>query len=94
MGKYIYTTQNSYAFFILNGIKTEINFIDDIMNNEGNFKSGEEIFMQLEGGRRWKDILSTGNKTMKVKKEVRPYTAVNNRQVFILPKKQKSCINF
>ena len=39
--------------------------------------------------RRWKDILSTGNKTMKVKKEIRPYTVVNNTQVFILPKKAK-----
>ena len=76
------------------------------MNNEGNLKSGEEIFRQLEGANRanwlieyktllnaiprtWKDILTTGSKTMKVKKEIRPYTVVNNRQVFMLPKKAK-----
>ena len=30
----------------------EINVIDDMLSNEGNFKSGEEIFMQLEGANR------------------------------------------
>ena len=84
--------------------ESNINFIDDIINNGGLFKSGEEIYRKLNNKtnwlieyktilksipKAWKEKLQTCNANDKVKKEFKPYINLSNRPIYDLPFKAR-----
>lgn len=92
------------TLFFANWKKSNINFIDDLLTKDGNFKSGEEICSKLQQTsnwlieyktilksipRIWKEKLKTPNIFTKVKKDLKPFLNYNNKLVFDLPVKAK-----
>ena len=84
--------------------KSNINFIDDLVDNKGNFLKGEEILRKLKYTANWigeyskiisciptswKDKLKTGIQNIKVKKSFRPFLDTGRKQIFDLPNKAK-----
>lgn len=83
---------------------SNINFIDDIITNNGGFRTGEEIFAKLKQKtnwlieyklliktipKLWKEKLIGCNMSIKVKKVLKPFLLVKNKQIYNLPVKAK-----
>ena len=84
--------------------ESNFNFVEDLLNAEGKFKSGEEVFHKLNKTQNWlteymtiqkaipktwKDCLKTCNMQTKVKQNIKPFININNKILYDLPK--KSC---
>ena len=84
--------------------KSNINFIEDILSKNGNFKSAEEIFNILKNKRNWlieyhiiiksipklwKDKLKEADMATKVKTELTPYLIDNGKRIFKIPIRSK-----
>ena len=82
--------------------ESNINFIEDLLNAEGNFKSGDEVFHKLNQTnnwlteyltiqkaipKTWKDLIKECNMQIKVKKNIKPFININNKIVYDFPNK-------
>ena len=91
--KFIQTSGKT--LFYTNWEKSGINFIDDLLDENGKFKSGDQIFQSL-GGRTnwiieyktilkaipklWKEKLKNCNMSTKVKKEIKPFMEIDKKK--------------
>ena len=95
---------NGKTLFHQNWHASGINFIDDLLNEDGRIKSGEEIVQQLRTNRnwiteysmllkaiprRWKDKINDSNTNIKVGKTFKPFETINNKVEYNLPSKRK-----
>lgn len=90
--------------FFPNWKECKFNFVDDLLNDDGHFKSSEEIFQKLKNKTNWlieyktilksipkiwKDKLKDCNMNIRIKKAFKPFLAVENKQVYKLRMKSK-----
>ena len=87
---------------------SNINFVDDLLDANGNFISGEELFLKLKNKKNWiieykmlqkaipkvwKEKLVSSNMPTHVKKQFRPFLLIDNKVEYNLPKKARDYYN-
>ena len=92
------------TFYYKHWKESNINYIDDILKEDGNFKTDVEIFQKLKRTnnwlteymsiqkaipKTWKEKLKLDNINIKVKKEIRPFLNINNKISYDIPNKSK-----
>ena len=92
------------TLFFPNWHECNLNFVDDLLNEKGHFKSGEEIFSQLKNKtnwlmeykiilkcipRLWKEKIQDCNMNIKINKSFKPFLSIKNQQIFKLSTKSK-----
>lgn len=89
------------TLYFKNWEESNINFIDDLLNANGKFKSGEEIFDKLNTRTNWlieyntilksipktwkEKLLNSKDMNTKVKKVFKPFLEANNKEIYDLP---------
>lgn len=103
-----YIQSKGKTLYFKNWTQCGINFVDDILNANGKFKTGEEIFHKLNIRinwlseyqtilksipKLWKEKLQTGDMNTKVKKDLVPFLNINKTITYDLPKKARGYYN-
>lgn len=99
-----YIQHKGKTLYFYHWSNSNINFIDDLLNKEGKFKTGAEICLHLKQKTNWiaeyskllksipvswKDKLKNTKMDIKVKKELKPFIWQNDKTIFDLPSKSK-----
>ena len=100
-----YIQSKGKTLFFRHWKNSNINFIDDLLDENGNFKTGKDILEKLKSTANWiaeyqkiikaipghwKEKLKSGPKHTKVKKVISPFlTDTKLKQIFYLPYKAK-----